>query len=82
MCRVRAKILVSRKLGPEEKKRREPPPSCSFPFFARPESSLARDTWLSARTGTLATQAIISVENMFVNFTAQLFKVWIMLAIG
>ena len=43
-----------------------PPPPCSFPFFAlapifaRPESSLARDTLHFAHMGKLATQAIFS----------------------
>ena len=50
MCCVRAKILVARKLGREQKRERSgaPLPPCSFSFFAlasifaRPESLLAR----------------------------------------
>ena len=57
------------KIGARAKKEKEqggaPPPPRSFPFFAlapifaRLESSLARDTQHFARTGTLATQAIV-----------------------
>ena len=39
MCRVRAKILVARKLRARQKRKRR----AVAPIFARPESSLARE---------------------------------------
>ena len=57
MCRVRAKILVARKLGREQKRKRRGGGKASPSIFAQPESSLARDTKHFAHTGTFATQA-------------------------
>ena len=66
MCRVRAKILVARKLGREQKRERSGegvglphPLPAPFPFLLSPQFSGDQNLY-SRDTGTLATQANIN----------------------